>query len=304
MMCLSSAKRSTVHPAPSRQYSAVLLPHHGCAALRSKQIARCTQAASSRKLRLTCVAFREDDAVKPGTSGSPQPLDGRLGSASTSRADGLGVGSGANIRPVPPEATTLPQTENPPLRTDPYVSTESTESAVEEEDQSDIAAPVGNTTAVTVTREVTRSEVPAPGRIVNYQDHGHHMHEHGDVGLEADEASMLSFLIPVPTPDTPLDDVLEVPTLRHVLKPQESPFVGHNNWGGGFVSDLDRVSLNTLRYAVGGTLMAPSSWLSVGVVSRSISDSSLLHSGVNISNLIDASMGHIQVCRAAAGALL
>ncbi|KIZ01731.1 hypothetical protein MNEG_6227 [Monoraphidium neglectum] len=47
------------------------------------------------------------------------------------------------------------------------------------------------------------------------------------------------------------DDVLECPDLRHVLAARPSPFVPHNNFGGGFVSDADRVALTSMRFASG-----------------------------------------------------
>ncbi|GAB4815012.1 hypothetical protein N2152v2_002058 [Parachlorella kessleri] len=45
------------------------------------------------------------------------------------------------------------------------------------------------------------------------------------------------------------DDVLDCPNIRSKLKPRPSPFVVHNNWGGGFVSNDDRVALNSLKFA-------------------------------------------------------
>lgn len=44
-------------------------------------------------------------------------------------------------------------------------------------------------------------------------------------------------------------DVLECPDLRSHLKPMRSPFSVHNNYGGGFVDDKDRVSLVSIQYA-------------------------------------------------------
>lgn len=46
-----------------------------------------------------------------------------------------------------------------------------------------------------------------------------------------------------------LGDVLDVPNLRQTLKPRPSPFVVHNNYGGGFTSDEDRVALQALHFA-------------------------------------------------------
>eukprot|EP01025_Chloroclados_australasicus_P013305 TRINITY_DN16286_c0_g1_i1.p1 TRINITY_DN16286_c0_g1~~TRINITY_DN16286_c0_g1_i1.p1 ORF type:complete len:540 (+),score=59.24 TRINITY_DN16286_c0_g1_i1:180-1799(+) len=45
------------------------------------------------------------------------------------------------------------------------------------------------------------------------------------------------------------DDYLEVKNLWKNLKPRDSPFTRDNNKGGGFVSDLDRVTLRSLRLA-------------------------------------------------------
>ncbi|EFJ49706.1 phosphofructokinase family protein [Volvox carteri f. nagariensis] len=45
------------------------------------------------------------------------------------------------------------------------------------------------------------------------------------------------------------DAVLECPDMRSKLQPRPSPFVVHNNFGGGFVSDNDRVALNSMRFA-------------------------------------------------------
>lgn len=46
-----------------------------------------------------------------------------------------------------------------------------------------------------------------------------------------------------------MDDVLEVGDIRASLKPRPSPFLEHNNYGGGFTSDGDRVALQALRFA-------------------------------------------------------
>ncbi|KAL4423922.1 hypothetical protein ABPG75_001223 [Micractinium tetrahymenae] len=54
----------------------------------------------------------------------------------------------------------------------------------------------------------------------------------------------------VETPDAS-DEVLECPTLRHLLRPRPSPFVVNNNFGGGFVSDEDRVALSAIKFASG-----------------------------------------------------
>lgn len=45
------------------------------------------------------------------------------------------------------------------------------------------------------------------------------------------------------------DEVLHCPNIRSKLRPRPSPFVVHNNWGGGFVSDDDRISLSAIKFA-------------------------------------------------------
>jgi hypothetical protein len=45
-----------------------------------------------------------------------------------------------------------------------------------------------------------------------------------------------------------IDDVLEVPTLRDTLKPISSPFCQHDNFGGGFVSERDRVAISSIYF--------------------------------------------------------
>ena len=49
--------------------------------------------------------------------------------------------------------------------------------------------------------------------------------------------------------DTYRDDVLEVPVLHHKLKARPSPFITDNHFGGGFVSNDDRVAMSALRFA-------------------------------------------------------
>ncbi|KAJ9512526.1 hypothetical protein QJQ45_018973, partial [Haematococcus lacustris] len=51
------------------------------------------------------------------------------------------------------------------------------------------------------------------------------------------------------TCDGSADEVLEVPSLHSRLQPRLSPFVAHNNFGGGFVSDGDRVALSSMKFA-------------------------------------------------------
>eukprot|EP01023_Acetabularia_acetabulum_P008938 TRINITY_DN1393_c0_g2_i1.p1 TRINITY_DN1393_c0_g2~~TRINITY_DN1393_c0_g2_i1.p1 ORF type:complete len:553 (-),score=93.04 TRINITY_DN1393_c0_g2_i1:301-1959(-) len=64
------------------------------------------------------------------------------------------------------------------------------------------------------------------------------------------EESMTAFAISHPGEDVAdQDDVLQCPTLRDKLKPKPSPFVVHNNFGGGFVNDSDRVALQSMKFA-------------------------------------------------------
>jgi 6-phosphofructokinase 1 len=44
------------------------------------------------------------------------------------------------------------------------------------------------------------------------------------------------------------EDILEVPTLRHLLEPRDSPFAYNNNSGGGFVGDRDKIRLHTVEF--------------------------------------------------------
>lgn len=46
-----------------------------------------------------------------------------------------------------------------------------------------------------------------------------------------------------------LEDVMEIPTLHHKLRQRDSPFVGTNYYGGGFVDDGDRVALSSIHFA-------------------------------------------------------
>ena len=39
-----------------------------------------------------------------------------------------------------------------------------------------------------------------------------------------------------------------MPSLREVLEPKNSPFCMHNNFGGGFVSDSDRVAISSIHF--------------------------------------------------------
>jgi 6-phosphofructokinase 1 len=44
----------------------------------------------------------------------------------------------------------------------------------------------------------------------------------------------------------PTSLVLECPSIRERLQPQDSPFKWNSNWGGGFVADDDKVSLRAI----------------------------------------------------------
>lgn len=76
------------------------------------------------------------------------------------------------------------------------------------------------------------------------------------------------------------DDVLECPDLRDVLTARPSPFVVHNNFGGGFVSDGDRVALSSMRFASG---------MSAGAAERMVADASAAHPGPAV-NWMEASL--------------
>lgn len=55
--------------------------------------------------------------------------------------------------------------------------------------------------------------------------------------------------VTVPTIPIPgADEVLSCPDIRPRLVSRPSPFVAHNNFGGGFVSDMDRVALTAMRF--------------------------------------------------------
>mmetsp|Transcript_34610 Transcript_34610/g.76908 ORF Transcript_34610/g.76908 Transcript_34610/m.76908 type:complete len:538 (-) Transcript_34610:484-2097(-) len=68
------------------------------------------------------------------------------------------------------------------------------------------------------------------------------------VGDKSDSVMFSSFAVEA-APVGSSDQVLEVPNLRHRLGGRPSPFSVHNNFGGGFVSDLDRVALNSMKFA-------------------------------------------------------
>jgi hypothetical protein len=50
------------------------------------------------------------------------------------------------------------------------------------------------------------------------------------------------------TGEEDIDDCLEILNLRDVLEPRQSPFCIHNNFGGGFVSEDDRVALSSIHF--------------------------------------------------------
>lgn len=60
----------------------------------------------------------------------------------------------------------------------------------------------------------------------------------------------------VSSPSLPLEDVLEVPLIRDLLEPRLSPFVTHENFGGGFVDEDDRVAISSLKFASSSSLGA------------------------------------------------
>ncbi|CAK0755833.1 hypothetical protein CVIRNUC_002405 [Coccomyxa viridis] len=49
------------------------------------------------------------------------------------------------------------------------------------------------------------------------------------------------------------DEVLECSTVRDRLEPRPSPWVINNNLGGGFVSDMDKVALTSMKFASGSS---------------------------------------------------
>ncbi|GIL82362.1 hypothetical protein Vretifemale_11250, partial [Volvox reticuliferus] len=62
-----------------------------------------------------------------------------------------------------------------------------------------------------------------------------------------EELALVSFHIPVASPATDPDDVVTCPDIREKLIPRDSPLLSHDNFGGGFVDDEDRIALNTMR---------------------------------------------------------
>ncbi|GIL60175.1 hypothetical protein Vafri_14804, partial [Volvox africanus] len=66
-------------------------------------------------------------------------------------------------------------------------------------------------------------------------------------GLVEEELALVSFHIPVASPTTDPVDVVTCPDVRERLVPRDSPLLCHDNFGGGFVDDEDRIALNTMR---------------------------------------------------------
>ncbi|KAA6423820.1 MAG: phosphofructokinase family [Trebouxia sp. A1-2] len=66
------------------------------------------------------------------------------------------------------------------------------------------------------------------------------------IRVAADGSSNTAFAIEAPGSN---DDVLECPDLKSKLKSRDSPFKPHDNFGGGFASDGDRVALQSMRFA-------------------------------------------------------
>lgn len=68
----------------------------------------------------------------------------------------------------------------------------------------------------------------------------------GGYGPE-EELALVSFHIPVASPTTDTSDVVVCPDIRNLLVLRDSPLLLHDNFGGGFVDDEDRIALNTMR---------------------------------------------------------
>ncbi|KAK9794015.1 hypothetical protein WJX73_001029 [Symbiochloris irregularis] len=60
-------------------------------------------------------------------------------------------------------------------------------------------------------------------------------------------ATLTAFSVQAPGDED--EDVIECPTVRKRLQPRPSPFAPHHNFGGGFVSDEDRVAMQSMRFA-------------------------------------------------------
>jgi hypothetical protein len=90
-------------------------------------------------------------------------------------------------------------------------------------------------------------------------------------GAAAPPARVTKFVASTPGDSSDVADVLELDTsLRDQLTPRPSPFVAHNNYGGGFVSEGDRVALASLRFA---------SAASIGATCADVADGSISDAG-------------------------
>jgi 6-phosphofructokinase 1 len=79
------------------------------------------------------------------------------------------------------------------------------------------------------------------------------------------------FVASTPGDSSDVADVLQLDiSLRDQLTPRPSPFVTHNNYGGGFVSEGDRVALASLRFA---------SAASIGATCADVADGSISDAG-------------------------
>ncbi|KAL3140014.1 hypothetical protein ABBQ38_004298 [Trebouxia sp. C0009 RCD-2024] len=81
--------------------------------------------------------------------------------------------------------------------------------------------------------------------VVQRLRHGPRQHRHL-ITAASDGVSNTAFAIEAPGDS---DDVLECQDLRSKLKARDSPFKAHDNFGGGFASDGDRVALQSMRFA-------------------------------------------------------
>jgi 6-phosphofructokinase 1 len=59
----------------------------------------------------------------------------------------------------------------------------------------------------------------------------------------------VSFAVETPGRPGHEDETLAIPDLRNKLMARPSPFAAHNNFGGGFVYDGDRVALNSMHFS-------------------------------------------------------
>lgn len=85
------------------------------------------------------------------------------------------------------------------------------------------------------------------------------------------------------------EQILEIPNLRSKLNLRPSPFAPHNNFNGGFVSDLDRVALNSMKFASPDSAGAGSR-----VIGSALSGSNS-HTGHNGAGLLEASMEQLLI---------